>query len=80
MLSILLWFLIREKKQPIKVGDKIQITYLPRCINARYSTNPYIGMVGTVQELTNTLFSLFTGGSWLSGVALKKVRYRILNR
>lgn len=54
----------------LKNGDKILITYLSPCINARNSKNPYIGMSGTVVDLNKEegYFHLFTGNSWLCGI------------
>lgn len=66
-------------KKQIQERDKIQIIYLPSCINVRLGTpNPYIGMSGEVRDLTDTTFSLFTGNSWLVGIKLKTVRYKFV--
>lgn len=60
---------------PIKNGDKIRITYLPSCGNARSERNPYIGMEGTVHDFDGSKFSLFTGDSWLTNIDLKTCKF-----
>ena len=55
----------------MKNGDKIRITWLPACKNAKPGTpNPYIGMEGVVVDLNKKegYFHLFTGSSWLCGI------------
>jgi hypothetical protein len=62
----------------IKNGDQIKITWLPPCRNGNGSRNPYIGMSGTVHDLKDGRFDLFTGTSWLVGIqtGFFKLRYK----
>jgi|APCry1669189101_1035198.scaffolds.fasta_scaffold393174_2 hypothetical protein len=54
----------------LKEGDRIRITWLPSCRNAPGTRNPYIGMEGTVHDIKEGMFDLFTGNSWLVGVKM----------
>jgi hypothetical protein len=57
-------------------GQKIKITHLPTCKNAKQGTpNPYIGMEGIVHDFCGKTFSIFTGSSWLVGIELKKCKF-----
>jgi hypothetical protein len=72
--------LIRKKESPknttLKNGDKILITYLKPCRNGNGTRNPYIGMSGTVYDLTTHDFSLLTDTSWLVFIDLKTTKYK----
>lgn len=64
----------------LKNGDHIRITWLSPCRNAPGTRNPYIGMSGTVTDLHDGGFHLFTGSSWLCAIrtGFFRLRYRKL--
>jgi hypothetical protein len=48
----------KNKQEPPKKGDKIQITWLPNPKNAPNKPCCYIGYVGVVTEISKTGFTL----------------------
>lgn len=68
-----------KRKNKLRDGDKIKITYLPPCRNGEGTANPYIGMSGTVFDLKpDGSFALSTGNSWLI-VSGKKIKFERLS-
>ena len=61
--------------KPLKNGDRIKITYLPPCINGKGTLNPYIGMIGIVQDLVGKQFNLFTGNSYICTIEIDTCGY-----
>jgi hypothetical protein len=56
---------LKRDKNPIKNGDKIQLTWLPNPRNNPNATSCYIGYTGIVTDLSQDNFSLKGDGSWL---------------
>ena len=64
----------------MKNGLNIEITWLPACLNVSKNTpNPYIGMSGEVQNYNGKTFDLFTGTSYLVGINVFKVTYKLIS-
>lgn len=62
--------------EKLKNGDCIKLTKLPSCRNVPTGTpNPYVGMSGTVHDLRDGIFDLYTGSSWLCNIKVKCCRY-----
>ena len=61
-----------------QIGESIKITWLPPCINAQGSTNPYIGFSGIVDYHYDKTGFCVNSGTAILCVFSKKYQYKII--